>query len=231
VQQPNDETLLRSYLARPPVEQADANSQLISYYALRIAVGVIGIALPFVVAIGKLLIEGRGLQGSVSGYYYTIMRDVFVGSLCAIAVFLFTYRGYDWRDNLAGNIAGAAALGVAIFPTTPDPDPTAAQQLIGWLHLLFAAVFFATLAVFCLVLFTKMNPALPPTPEKLKRNLVYRVCGSIIIGCLVLIAGVGMLDAGPALEAFAPVFWLEALAIVAFGVSWLTKGEAILADK
>ena len=27
------------------------------------------------------------------------------------------------------------------------------------------------------------------------------------------------------------VFWLEALAIVAFGVSWLVKGEAILKDR
>ena len=30
---------------------------------------------------------------------------------------------------------------------------------------------------------------------------------------------------------FSPLFWLEAVAVVAFGVSWLTKGEAILADK
>jgi hypothetical protein len=28
-----------------------------------------------------------------------------------------------------------------------------------------------------------------------------------------------------------PVFWLESLAVVAFGVSWLTKGEMILKDE
>jgi hypothetical protein len=32
------------------------------------------------------------------------------------------------------------------------------------------------------------------------------------------------------LTAFNPVFWLETIAILAFGVSWLTKGEAILKD-
>ena len=32
-------------------------------------------------------------------------------------------------------------------------------------------------------------------------------------------------------EAYKPVYWLETLAILTFGVSWLTKGEAILRDK
>jgi hypothetical protein len=33
------------------------------------------------------------------------------------------------------------------------------------------------------------------------------------------------------LGALKPVFWLEAGAIVAFGVAWFTKGEAILHDR
>jgi len=33
-----------------------------------------------------------------------------------------------------------------------------------------------------------------------------------------------------ALQALDPVFWLETAAVLAFGISWLTKGEAILAD-
>ena len=33
------------------------------------------------------------------------------------------------------------------------------------------------------------------------------------------------------LEAYDPVFWLETIAVVAFGISWLTKGEAILRDE
>ena len=28
-----------------------------------------------------------------------------------------------------------------------------------------------------------------------------------------------------------PIFWLESVAIVAFGLSWLTKGETILKDE
>jgi len=28
-----------------------------------------------------------------------------------------------------------------------------------------------------------------------------------------------------------PVFWLESLAVIAFGISWFTKSEAVLGDK
>ncbi len=33
------------------------------------------------------------------------------------------------------------------------------------------------------------------------------------------------------LKSYHPIFWLETTAILSFGVSWLTKGEAILKDQ
>ena len=38
---------------------------------------------------------------SISSYYHSVMRDIFVGSLCAVGTFLISYRGYDKRDNRA----------------------------------------------------------------------------------------------------------------------------------
>ena len=70
---------------------------VLSYLELRKAVGIIGFALPFVLAFGKDLLQGPGIEGSISGYYYTDMRNVLVGSLCAIGVFLLSCRGYDLR--------------------------------------------------------------------------------------------------------------------------------------
>lgn len=63
-----------------------------------------------------LLVSNVILQGSVSGYYYTGVRDVLVGSLCAIGVFLFSYSGYDDWDKWLTNAAGLFAIGVR--PTT-----------------------------------------------------------------------------------------------------------------
>ncbi len=201
-----------------------------SYLTLRKAIGILGIAMPFIVSLGAMLIFRTGLQSSISGYYHTGMRDVFVGILFSVGVFLLSYRGYSREDDLAGDLACLFAIGVALFPTTPEGKPL---DVIGYVHLGFAAAFFLTLTYFSLVLFTKTNPAKPPTRRKLQRNMVYRVCGYTMLACIVLLMVYHMLPANTAaaLERFSPVFWLESLAILAFGFSWFTKGEAILKDE
>jgi hypothetical protein len=199
-----------------------------SYLAVRTSIGVVGMALPFVLVLGGLAV-GTGLQTSVSAYYHTGMRDIFVGSLCAIAVFLWSYRGYDERDDRAGTVASVAALGVALLPTAPL-TPWSGDALVGGLHVASAAVFFGTLAYFSLRLFRLSGRAVP-TDRKLARNRVYTVCGYAIIGAMVAIAIVSVPPVRSAVAHLRPVLWLEALAVVAFGVSWFTKGEAILGDR
>ena len=204
---------------------------VLSYLELRKAVGIIGFALPFVLAFGKILVEGLGIQSSISGYYYTDLRNVFVGSLCAIGVFLMSCRGYDRKDRIAGSVACVFAIGVALFPTTPYVDATSQDKFIGALHWSFAALLFLTLAYFSLALFTKTAPDKAPTPQKLQRNIVYRACGCTILACIFLIAVVALPPVKTLVERLSPVFWLESLAIVSFGVAWLTKGETILKDQ
>ncbi len=202
---------------------------VLSYLDLRKAVGIIGFALPFVLAFGKIVLQGPGIQSSISGYYYTDMRNVFVGSLCAIGVFLMSTRGYDRKDEIAGILACVFAVGVALFPTTPDVGATPQDRHIGVLHLSFVALLFLTLAYFSLALFTK-TASDKPTPRKLQRNTVYRVCGYTILASILLIVIVALPAVKSLVERLVPVFWLESVAVVAFGVSWLVKGETILKD-
>ena len=204
---------------------------VLSYLGLRTAIGIIGTALPFVLAFGRILLEGPGIQSSVSAYYHTGMRDVFVGSLCAIAVFMMSYRGYERTDDIAGDLACVFAIGLALFPTTPDLNPTPRDRLIGGLHLFFAASFFLTLTFFSLVLFRKTNPTKPPTRRKLQRNVVYTVCGYTILACIALVPVAALFLGNTPVNDLDPIFWLESIAVIAFGVSWLTKGEAILKDE
>jgi hypothetical protein len=213
-------------------QQPDPQDPLvISYLDLRKAVGIIGFALPFVLAFGKMFSQGPGLEGSISYYYYTDMRNVFVGSLCAIGVFLMSTRGYDRRDEIAGILAFVFAIGVALFPTTPYVDATSREQCIGYLHLSFAALLFLTLAYFCLALFTETAPDRTPTPRKLQRNIVYRVCGSTILACIGLSGAVAIPAVNNLVQGLTPIFWFESIAIVAFGAAWLIKGETILKDQ
>lgn len=203
---------------------------VISYLTLRRAIGIIGTALPLVLIIGKWLLDGWGIQPSISAYYYTSMRDVFVGSICAIGVFLLSYRGYERADNVSGNLACVFAVGLALFPTPPPTDASAMANFVGIIHLLFASAFFLTLAYFSLTLFRKTNPSKPMTERKMQRNVIYTVCGYTILACVGLIVFYVAFLRHTAVQSVDPVFWLEALAVMAFGVSWLTKGEAILAD-
>ncbi|MGH3469686.1 MAG: DUF998 domain-containing protein [Thermocrispum sp.] len=203
----------------------DAKQLLVrSYLFLRRGLGLIGMALPFVLVVGNLL-AGGGLLGSISQYYHSDLRDFYVGALCAIGVFLLFYRGYERSDRTASIVAGVAAIGSAVFPIASDPAD-GAEEAVGVVHVVLAAVLFLTFAYFCLVEFRKTG-VLPPTPRKLQRNQVYLVTGAIILGCLVLVVVVELLGV---LGQLRPVLWLEAIATVAFGVAWLTKGEAILGD-
>jgi hypothetical protein len=213
------------------VNQADSDEPLVlGYLGLRKAVGIIGVTLPFVLALGRILLQGFGIETSISCYYYTGMGNVFVGSLCAIGVFLLSCRGYDQRDAIAGRLACLFAVGVALFPTGSCAASGPSSASISRVHWSCAALLFLTLAYFCLALFTQT--AGNPTRQKLQRNIVYRICGYAILACIALIAVVRLLPAvNTLLAALHPVFLLESAAVIAFGVAWLTKGEMILKDQ
>src|SRR4030042_1203602 len=146
-------------------QTATERSLAMSYLGLRRGVGVIGLLLPFVLPLGKILFEGPGLEGSMSAYFYTVTGRVFVGSLCAIGVFLLSYRYKKW-DIIASIIAGICAIFVAIFPTVPEVDPTATQKAISIVHGISAGLFFLTLALMSIFLFTKTNPYQAVKPLK-----------------------------------------------------------------
>jgi hypothetical protein len=108
---------------------------------------------------------------------------------------------------------------------------TSRDRLVGAVHLSFAALLFLTLAYFSIWLFTETDPKKNPTRQKLQRNTVYRICGYTILACIFLVVVVKLPPVRPFVAPLTPVFWLESIAIVAFGVSWLTKGETILKDQ
>ena len=210
--------------------EATSSCRVVSCLKLRKAVGVISIALPFVLVVGKRLLEGPGIQSSISAYYYTSMRDVLVGTLCATGVLLFSYRGYDRIDDLVGNLAGVFVVGLALFPTASATDGSAVQSVIGYIHLTFASAYFLAQAYFSLVLFTKTDPATQMTVRKKQRNALYTACGYAILVCLGLVLVDFVFLRQSAVQTLDPVFWLESAAVAAFAISWLMKGGAILAD-
>jgi hypothetical protein len=235
-------------------QKKENQSLVIHYYKLRQLIGVMGIALPVLLIIGSHLNHCGHIETSISNFFYTNLRDVFVVTLSAVSLFLFTYKGYDKRDKIAINIAGVLGLIVAFFPTTFQNDiclpcyqllpsdssiiqsykviPCPHSAYIGDIHLGCASLFFFTLAYISIFLFTKTRKTEKPTHRKLIRNRFYRVCGCIMVGCILLLVPYFLSDSiSSHLAEFKPVFWMETIALWAFGISWLIKGQVVLKDK
>ncbi|THD76889.1 DUF998 domain-containing protein [Thalassobius vesicularis] len=213
------------------------DEMVLSYVRVRQALGYLGVGFPILLVIGGLLAE-HAVAPSVSDYYHTTMRDLFVGSLFAIGVFLISYKGHPLKngerlsDDLVATIAGIAAFGVAVFPNEtviPEHAATLSQAIIGYKaaaigHYVSAMIFLGSLAYFCLVKFAKT--------AKPARRRIYLACGWYIVlaGVAATVASYFKVAGNPDWRALVidwrVVFWLEASGIWAFGLSWLTKGRA-----
>jgi len=202
---------------------------VMSHLVLRRTLGVLGLLFPVLLSLlCWLFYECRGIKPSISDYYHSGVRDGFVGFLIAIGLFLFAYRGHNERpgdrDNIIGNLGAVFAIGVALFPTASE------VSLFRTLHTISATLLFLTFAYFSLRLFTKTKEGQDPTEEKLQRNRFYKLCGYVILACIALIAVFFLFFEDSALKEYRPVFWLESIALWAFGWSWLVKGETLWKD-
>jgi hypothetical protein len=238
----------------------DRNELIVSYMFLRQTVGWIGTLLPVVLLAGNAISSTTPRPDSMSGYYYTDMRNILVGALCALGVFLVAYEGYDDVDRWITNIAGFGAIGVAFCPTKPAVCTAGAgacpassvthlstsQQVVGDIHLVFAAITLIALGLMALR-FAKggMTPPGQSAMGQLLYGLgfgkpgnagqqqqytgddaVYRVSGITILSCVLLAALSNLLPAS--VNAHWPwLFIFEAVAVFAFGVSWFVKGRTI----
>lgn len=215
---------------------------VINYMHLRKAVGWVGTLLPVILLVANpiaLSIENSGcgvVPGSVSGYYYSPVRNIFVGALCALGLFLIAYVGYDLGDRLVTDAAGVFAVGVAMFPTKPtvaSPPSVTCQtvaqlstreQVVGDIHVVSAALMFVFLA-WMAIRFT--NTDKPPYRQKLLRNRIYQICAIVIVVCLAAAVITTLLPASVTGN-FPWLFLWEAVAIFAFGFSWFVKGQTLI---
>jgi hypothetical protein len=214
------------------------DTKVITFNTLRRAVGVIGILMGFaVVLLG--FIQWDVVQTCISDYYWTNVNNFLVGVLVAVGVFLMCYRGYERIDTVINVITGICAIGIALFPdqyvqTTAGIFclPTSVTCVF---HLIFAASFFLLLAYNSYFLFTKSSLGaydlkyLRAVEPKRRRNAVYKICGIVIFSAVLLdvVYTIWFQKSWPYVTSLV----LETVALVAFGFSWLIKGETLFKDK
>lgn len=177
-------------------------------------------------------------KSSISHYYYSTVGELFTGILITVALFMFCYKGHKLRkgelplsDLLLTNLAGIGALGVVVFPTgakeciNDNVRTFISTDLTGNIHFAFAGLFFICLAVMAMVNFrrTQEKSSFGKNPE----HKLFLFCGAGMLACLglIFIYSTWIEGTWQGLDKWHPVFCLEALALVFFGISWLRKGR------
>lgn len=235
---------------KDPTDPAEIARVLYSraYLLIRMIVGIIGILLPIVFIIGEAFLRGGlHVRGSLSAYYHTPMRDVFVAGLCVTGFLLATYMaGRSNWDFWLSFLAGVAVLGVAFLPTmrpnllpdaprcgtTPMPEGCSPfQQRFGEvpvarIHFACAVVFILSLAWICF-LFARRDWDHPRGRNDVWAARVVFFCGWVIL------AAVAWAIVGALLKVtiwgLTPLYMAEVASVWAFGLSWLLKSRHLWA--
>ncbi len=201
---------------------------MINTKRLRCTIGWLGMLLPWIVVILSVAFKYPFPESISATYYVDTCITPFMIVLGSAGLLLFSYKGYERIDDIICSLAGASALGVCLFPCTSNGFVGTfhiAGNISGMIHNITAVIFFGLLAYNSLFLFTKSSGNM--TPNKKKRNIVFRVCGIGMIASFVLLL---------IPYSVCPIItWIvEAIALAFFGISWLTKANCypwLFADK
>ena len=248
---------------------------VLSYKAIRRAVGVLGVLLPFMLLVGTITSESS-LLPSISSFYYAPrpLNGLFTGVLCTIGVFLIAYKGYKREDDeylsddQVACMVGTGAIFIGIFPIREDcafySYMLCADTLSALMHYFGVLMFFGFSVIMLRYKFTRSydergKGALCKCKRKCKcnerkkcnvckceacernqkrkkfRDRVYRFSAGVIFYCILLLILLSLLTLTKSLESeslvlrlkdsYSLIFWVEAVAVWAFGVAWFIKGE------
>ena len=191
------------------------------YLRIRNSLGVLGCLLPVLSILGASLSPNKIYPEwwtSISITYYS--SPVLIIILSSVALFLILYRGYNKWDTIVNTAAGVAALCVVCFPCDAPWIDMNTRVGFFWIpvrislyvHYASAFILFILLAINSIFLFSKGNNQ--------KKNLLYKICGYVILADLVFFALNAVLF---------KIQWTiivnETIILFAFGISWLVKGH------
>lgn len=170
---------------------------IVTYRTLRVALLGAVVLLAFSIKYEIFFRADGDLLGSISAYFHTPARSIFVGSLIAIGMSVIAIRGVDDDEDAGGrftrneelylNIAGMLAPIVALVPVAPPGEDRLPDDLIEQLkNNMTALIAVGILATLALWLWPSDAPTDPGRREAVRRSLtVYTAV--IIVGAGVFV--------------------------------------------
>lgn len=205
-----------------------------TYMGLRLGLLLVAVMLPLLLWWGELMFAGTPLLGSMSAYYHSGMRNLFVGALFALGALLVTYKGFSKRENWALNLACVFLVGVALVPTGAPEEQAATVSGTGGplgfltLHGSLAGLFFLCMGYVCLfragdtLTLMKSDRLRPWHRSAAGYRVWYRLVGALLL-LSPATAAIANYIVRESPERHSYTFWLEAMAVWAFSLFWLLK--------
>jgi len=146
-------------------------------------------------------------------------RDIFVGFLFTIAVFLLAYNGRSRTQMVLSKIAAFAAMGVAMFPCECGTN----AEIIPYVHSISATVMFLILAFFCYTFYQRARDK-GHLQAKI-RAYIYIACGITIVACILIMAVDIFFGGIISSRIIRLIFYGERTGLMAFGIAWFTASR------
>lgn len=206
---------------------------------LRKIVGTLGMFLPLALYLFVEIDSGFStVLPSISHYYFTRACGIFIIIISMLSVFLLIYKGEKQEEFNVSLIAGISSLLLLLFPTDNLPNSFDAVCVTSLktsdfrmnFHFICAGIFLLALAYMSAFLFTKTDKhSTIKGKQKKIADRIYRTCAVLIV--LAILTIIICKQFFNDIYSFYPItFWMEVVAVEAFGFSWLVKGEAILQE-
>lgn len=196
------------------------NSKLyeIDHRTIKLLVGLIAL---FLANVTSFFSASSILSISESYHYGGWARDVFVGSLFAIAAFLAAYNGWSRSEMLLSKGAAFAAMGVAMFPRECGEH----TEVIPKVHGTAAAAMFLILTALCYVFFKRAKGK--GRTNATRRAYVYAICGGAIVLSIAILVIDHFLSGGIVAKVPRLVYYCERTGLIAFGIAWLAASHIL----
>lgn len=112
-----------------PKTAAELGLDLIYTYRY-VRAGMVALLFMLVFSVGYQAVLARGcLLGSISAYYFTPARAIFIGALSGLGVLLIVHKARSQEEDVLLDFSGVMAMVVAIVPTVPDQGCSGSSSL------------------------------------------------------------------------------------------------------
>jgi len=199
-----------------------------SFIIQRRGMALLAAAFPVIFLVSSFILERTTFQTSISAYYWTLdpERNIFVGVLCAVGVFLLLYKGYSWFEDRVLDVAGVSAVGIAFFPMDKLGDcVSSASGVTASAHGTFAVIFFACIAIICIFMSRNSLKDINDPHRRAMFRRAYRWCSGTMIVSIGFAVLYRLLPEEYALFLCEKsiIFWVEAVGVWAFSAFWYIK--------